>query len=107
MAGLNNVMKRMKTYVQRIKEICADEYGVTVEDIDAHSRHRTHTLARWTAMELVNRYTPLGHTEIARLFSRYSGSLTYPIQEARHLLKTNKAFNQTHKLITERIEDDE
>lgn len=107
MSGLSNLTKPMKTYVQKIKEICADEYGITVADIDAHSRHRTHTLARWTAMELVNRHTPLGHTEIARMFNRYSGSLTYPIQEARHLLKTNKAFNRTHKLITERIEESE
>ena len=61
-------LKRHQT--RRIIKICADEFGVSPEDMLSPWRRRTITWARFAAWDLMRQHTRMSYPEIGRKFNR-------------------------------------
>ena len=59
-----------KTTIEEIQKACAEQYGITVEEILSHERTQTLVTPRQLAMYISRKYTSKGLQEIATVFGK-------------------------------------
>jgi len=59
-----------KTTIEEIQKACAEQYGISIEDILSHERTQTLVTPRQLAMYISRKYTSKGLQEIASVFGK-------------------------------------
>lgn len=71
---LDDFIKKEVTYrkltIEEIQKACAEQYGITIEDILSHERTQTLVTPRQLAMYISRKYTSKGLQEIASVFDK-------------------------------------
>lgn len=93
----------MKTVIEKIKAITADEFGVTVEQMEGLTRNQMPTIARQTAMFLIMEHCKLNEVTVGQLFNRHHGTVFNAKKQTQKALDVNKGFQKTYKIIQEKI----
>jgi len=93
----------MTAIIQKIKSITAEEFGVTVEQMEGLARNQMPTIARQAAMFLIMDHCGLNECTVGQLFNRHHGTVYNAKKQTQNALDVNKGFRATIKIITERI----
>ena len=87
----------------RIREVVANHYGVTLADLDSHSRVTHLVRPRHVAIYLIDRATEMGPREIAPLFCRDRSGIGHAIRAVANLLQTDAEFRSEFAVLEQRL----
>lgn len=86
---------------KRLLEICAEEFGVTVEDILGPSRQSSPALARILAMAIWSDNDT--HAATARRFNRYHYTVVNARDRVRYLVEHESWFRVKAEAVVEKL----
>lgn len=86
---------------KRLLEICAEEFGVTVEDILGPSRQSNPSLARMLAMAIWSDNDT--HAATARRFNRYHYTVVNARDRIRHLVEHEPWFQVKAEAVVQKL----
>ncbi len=93
---------------EKIIELCADTYHISVEDLKSVSRQRRYVEPRNMSMYIIRHNTRLGLADIGRLYDGKHGykdhsAVVNAIKAIDNLMDTEPEVKEIHKQITEQL----
>ena len=100
-----NTKYRTNISIDKIMEIVANYYDLTVPDIRGIKRTQSIALARQIAMYLSTQYTRFSTTQIGKYFNKEHGSVIHGAKKIKKCMEENKKLKSDIVNIENRIKE--